>query len=106
MVLQNYVILEPGRPSRMHFADHSIQVRTIHDPLTRQDKLVNTLVFTVDELDGRPVVGSYSIVSDKHSRDFLAFLPGQRYRGYDFIITQSGEGFRREYQVQSLPRTA
>ncbi len=106
MVLRNYVILEPGRPSRMHFSDHSIQVRTIHDPVTRQDKGINTLVFTVDELDGQPVVGYYSIVSDKHSRDFLAFLPSQRYRAYTFTITQTGEGFRREYQVIAVPRTA
>jgi len=104
MVLQNYVVLQTGRPSRLHFASHDLMPRTIADSVTLRPKSVNTLVFQVDELDGRPVSSQYSVLSEKHARDFAPYLVGERYRSYDFIVTVQGEGFRREYQVQVLPR--
>lgn len=99
MVLQNYVVLEPNIPARLHFVSHQVVTKTIADPATGRDKPVRALVFGVDELNGQPVVGQYSIVSDKHANDFASYLPGERYRSYDFIITLSGSGYRREYQV-------
>ena len=104
MVLQNYVILETGRPARLHFTAHDIVPKTITDPLLGRPKGVSALVFQVDELNGRPVTAQYSTLSQKHANDFAAFLPGQRYRAYDFIITAEGEGWRREYRVQVIAR--
>lgn len=104
MVLQNYVILQPGVPARLHFTDHQIQVRTITDPITGRGKPVQALVFTVDELDGKPVAASYSTVSQKHAADFAPFLIGKRYQQYDFIIRITGEGFQREFQTQPILR--
>lgn len=105
MVLQNYVLLTPGVPARVHFLSHQVIVKTISDPVTGRDKRVQALQFEVDELNGRPVVSSYSTVSQKHAQDFAPFLVGEKYRDYDFVITMSGEGFRREYQVQPVPRS-
>ena len=104
MVLQNYVILSPNTPTRMHFTHHEIFGKTITDPSTRQPKTVNSLQFTVDELNGQRVNAYYSTISDKHARDFAPYLAGDRYVRYDFVVTQVGEGFRREYQVQVLAR--
>ena|SRR4030042_50523 len=100
MVLDNYVRLVDNKPSRLHFVDHVLTTDTIVDPKTRQVKQVNRLVFQVDELDGRPVVSTYSILSDKHAKDFNPYLSGERYKNYDFVITVSGEGLRREYSTQ------
>ena len=104
MVLQNYVVLQPGVPARMHFIAHEITTKTITDPLTNRPKAVKALSFTLDELNGQAAVGFYSTISDKHANDFAPWLPGEKYRGYDFIVTMTGEGFRREYQVQAIPR--
>ena len=104
MVLQNYVILQPGVPARIHFSDHEVRVKTITDPLTGREKKLNVLIFTVDELNAREVVSYYSITSQKHAADFTPFLGANRYRDYDFVITLSGSGDRREYQVQTIAR--
>lgn len=104
MVLQNYVILQEGRPARMHFAAVEKVVKTITDPTTGHPKAVNTLVWTVDELNGRAVVAYYSITSQTHAQDFAPFLDGEKYRQYDFVVTVLGSGFQRRYQVQPLPR--
>ena len=105
MVLTNYVILEDGKPSRLHFVDHQIMVKEITDPLTGRPKPIQTLQFQVDELNGQPVVGYYSISSQKHAQDFAAFLVDKRYLRYNFTITVSGSGFRREYLVRSEARS-
>lgn len=104
MVLQNYVRLQPGQPARLHFSHVEKMVKTITDPLTRRPKSVQSLEFSVDELNGQPVVSTYSIISDKHAQDFAPFLVGEKYRDYDFVITMTGQGFMTQYQVQALLR--
>lgn len=104
MVLQNYVVLEQNKPARLHFIDHDIVNTTIVDPITRRPKVVSKLVFQADELNGGPIAASYSILSEKHARDFAPYLPGNRYRNYDFIVTMSGEGHLREYMTQAQLR--
>ena len=104
MVLQNYVILQPGVPARLHFTSHRIFAKTITDPGTGRPKPVNALEFQVDELNGQPVVSAYSTISQKHAQDFAPYLPGERYRDYDFILTVSGSGWQTEYQIQAIPR--
>ena len=99
MVLANYVILQPGQPVRMHFDSHEVRTDTITDPRTRTPKPVNKLQFHVDELNGQRVSAYYSILSDKHAKDFEPFIAGQRYLAYDFVVSYSGDGFQREYSV-------
>ncbi len=106
MVLQNYVVLEQNKPARMHFVAHDIVNTTITDPLTRRPKMVSKLVFQVDELNGAPIAASYSVLSEKHARDFAPYLPNDRYRNYDFIVTVSGDGHLREYSTQPQLRVS
>ena len=102
-VLENYVLLETGIPTRLHFTDHTIQRRTITDPLTGQPGSRNVLVFDVDRMDGRSVVAKYSMMSEKHAMQFEPYLKDKRYRDYEFTITRTGEGFRTVYSVAVVP---
>lgn len=104
MVLENYVILETGVPARLHFTDHVIQRRTITDPITGGPATRNVLIFEVDEFNGKPVAAKYSIMAEKHAGQFEPYLADKSYRAYDFQITAVGEGFRRTWSLQVLPR--
>lgn len=99
MVMQNYVVLSPGVPARLHFADHDLVRKTLNDPATGRPKELTSLVFQVDQINGQPAAGQYSIVSQKHSNDFGPYLEGKRYRDYDFTITALGSGWTREYRL-------
>jgi len=103
-VLENYVILETGIPTRLHFVDHTIQRRTITDPLTGTPASRNVLVFDVDEMDRKPVSAKYSIMAEKHAAQFGPFLPTKSYRDFTYTITRSGEGFRTSWSVLQEPR--
>lgn len=102
-VLQNYVELEPGVPARLHFRDHVIIRKTITDPTTLQPASRNTLVFDVDRLDGREVDSKLSIMAEKFADKFEPYLKDKSYVNFDFIVTVSGEGFRRTFTVQPVP---
>jgi hypothetical protein len=88
----------------MHFADHLIQTREITDPDTGRLKEIRTLAFDVDELNGQPVVSSYSITSEKHAMDFGPYLEGKRYRDYYFEVTQTGDRYSRVYILKVAPK--
>lgn len=103
MVLENYIILEPGTPARLHFTDHAIVAKPITDPLTGQPATRNALVFEVDRLGARSVNAKYSTMSEKHAAQFEPYLSDKSYRDYDFLITMTGEGFRRSWTVQAIP---
>lgn len=103
MVLQNIVLLVNDKPSRMHFTDHTIEARTITDPVTRKPKPVNTLVFDVDRLDGQAVGAKWSTIAEKLALKFQPYLNDKSYRNYEIIITQTGDGFRRDWAVQFIP---
>jgi hypothetical protein len=102
-VLENYVILETGIPTRLHFTDHRIERRTITDPGTGLAGTRNVLVFEVDRMDGRSVAGKYSIMSEKHAAQFEPFLETKRYLTFEFTIVRNGEGFRTVYSVTPAP---
>ena len=106
MVLENYVMLETGVPTRVHFTAHDIQRRTVTDPITGGPTTRNVLVFEVDELNGKPVFAKYSIMAEKHAGQFSAYLTDKSYRNYDVQITRTGEGFRTSWTVLFLPRTS
>jgi hypothetical protein len=104
MVLENYVILQTGIPSRVHFFDHVIVARTVTDPGTGAPATRRVLVFEVDKLDGRDVAAKYSIMAEKHAGQFAPYLADKSYRGYDFVITKNGEGFLTSWSVKVIPR--
>ena len=103
MVLQNIVMLEDGKPARLHFTDHTVEKRTINDPNTGRPGIRNVLVFNVDRLDGRAVDARYSTMAEKLAAQFETYLSDKSYRNYEIIITQTGEGFQRRWSVQFIP---
>jgi hypothetical protein len=102
-VLQNYVILEAGIPTRLHFIDHHIERRTITDPVTGQPGSRAVLVFEVDRMDGQPVISKFSTMAEKLAAIFEPYLPTKSYTAFEFTIVQSGEGFRTVYSVTPTP---
>lgn len=104
MVLMNYVALIAGVPTRMHFTDDYEITRTIADKETGKPKRIQSLVFQVDELDGEDASRTFSILSQKLAAHLTPFLPNKRYEGYDFIITQIGDGFLKDWNVQVIKR--
>lgn len=104
MTFSNYVKLEPGIPTRMHFTDYYEVNREIQDKETGKTKRVDTKVFYVNEHDGEPASKTFSIMSQKLWAHFEPFLPDNEYRGHDFIITQMGSGFFTDWNVQVIKR--
>ncbi len=104
MVLANYIRLVPGVPTRLHFTDDYKIQRTIKDRDTGRDKKVDSLVFWVDTLEGEDVARTFSILSQKLSAHLEPFLANKRYIAYDFIITEVGEGFQKDWNVQPILR--
>jgi len=103
-LLMNYVALVAGVPTRMHFTDDYYVDREIADRETGKPKRIKSLVFWVDELNGEDTARTFSVLSQKLAAHFEPFLPGKRYEGYDFIITQMGEGFLKDWNVQVIKR--
>lgn len=104
MVLMNYIALVPGVPKRMHFTDDYKIQRTIADKETGKPKTIDSLVFWVDEEDGEEVGKTFSILSQKLSAHMTPYLRDKGYLPYDFIITQIGEGFLKDWNVQPIKR--
>ena len=104
MVLMNYVALVPGVPTRLHFTDDYKIERTIADRETGKPKTIKSLVFWVDELNGEDAARTFSILSEKLAAHFEPFLQDKEYSKYDFIITQMGDGFLKDWNVQPILR--
>lgn len=105
MVFSNYIYLVPGIPKRMHFTDWYDPVgREIYDKELGRPKRVMTSIFYVDEEDGEPVSKTFSILSQKLKAHFLPYTTDNEYRDYDFIITEYGEGFYKDWNVQVVKR--
>lgn len=103
-LLMNYIALAPGVPTRMHFTDDYRVERTIADRETGKPKPIKSLVFWVDELNGEDVARTFSILSQKLSAHLEPFLKNKEYLHYDFIITQIGDGFLKDWNVQAIRR--
>ena len=104
MVLRNYVTLQPGVPARLHFVGGALVAKEITDPLTLRNKTVRALELDVDEVNGQPVVASFSVLSEKLAADFDPYLKDGRLKDYDFILTRTGQGYQTRYSVQRIPR--
>lgn len=103
-LLSGYIALVPGVPTRMHFTDDYKITRTIADKETGKPKPIESLVFWVDELNGEPCSRSFSILSQKLAAHVTPYLPDREYNRYDFLITQIGEGFLKDWNVQVIRR--
>ena len=104
MVLMNYVRLVPGIPTRMHFTDWYSMDRDILVPETGKTKRLHSEVFQVDELNGEDASRTFSVLSQKLWAHLEPFAKDKRYEGYDFIITEMGEGFYKDWNVQVIKR--
>ena len=104
MVLTNYVALQTGIPTRLHFTDDYFIDRRIATQDFGGSKRVKSLVFWVDELDGEDAARTLSILSQKLTAQLTPYLKDQKYIDYDFVITKTGEGYLTDYQVQPILR--
>ncbi len=103
-LFMNYVSLVAGVPTRMHFTDDYWVDRIIADKETGKPKPIRGLVFWVDELNGEDVARTFSILSQKLAAHMTPLLPNKEYMKYDFIITQMGDGFLKDWNVQVIKR--
>ncbi len=104
MPLGNWVILETGKPERMHFTAGRIESRTVSERGTGKPILRRMLVLDVDALNGTPVNAQFSTMAEGLYAKLEPYLVGEQYRGYDFTITATGEDFMRRYSVLVTPR--
>lgn len=106
-LLTNYVALQPGVPTRMHWTDHYYIEREIADRERGKTKMVKSLVFWVDELDGEPAARTFSVLSQKLAAMLEPYVRDGSYRDYDFIITESGARYYKDWNLQTIlrPRT-
>lgn len=102
-MLMNYIQLEPGKPTRMHFVDHMYTAREIFDPMLGKNKPVWSLVFTVDRLEGAPAFRTFSILSQNLEAQFKPLLDDKSYSKYEFVITKEGSGFHTQWTVTRKP---
>lgn len=103
-LLMNYIALAPGVPTRMHFTDDYLVEREIADRETGKPKPIKSLVFWVDELNGVDCARTFSVLSQKLAAHLEPFRPNKDYTHYDFIITQIGNGFMKDWNVQPIRR--
>lgn len=103
-MLMNYIALEPGIPRRLHFTDDYLVEREIWDSQIGRSKRVRSLVFWVDELDGENVARTFSVLSTKLQQQLQPFLDGKEYTKYDFVITAVGEGWIKDWIVETILR--
>jgi len=103
-LLMNYIALVSGVPTRMHFTDDYLIEREIADRETGKPKPIRSRVFWVDELNGEDCARTFSVLSQKLQAHLEPFLKGKEYTRYDFIITQIGDGFMKDWNVQPILR--
>jgi len=100
----NYIALAPGVPTRMHFTDDYEITRTILEKESGKEKPIKSLVFWCDELNGEPVARTFSVLSQKLAAHLEPYRKGKEYTRYDFIITQMGDGFMKDWNFQPILR--
>lgn len=103
-LFMNYIALAPGVPTRMHFTDDYLVEREIADKETGKPKTISGRVYWVDELNGEVVARTFSVLSQKLNAHLEPFRKDKEYTGYDFIITQIGEGFMKDWGFQPIKR--
>ena len=106
MPLGNIVILQAEVPERMHWTEHVIVDRDTTDPNTGRPTTRKILEFTVDRLNGVSVNAKFSTMAETLYAQLEPYLPNSVYRGYEFIVTKRGSGYRTKYTVDKIPLAA
>jgi len=89
---ENWVVLKPGVPTRLHFVDHVVMPRVITDPFFKVPREVVSWVFRVDREDGKPVDKIFSVLSDRLKGELAGYIEGKRYREYEFTLLKEAPG--------------
>lgn len=90
--LENWVILRPGVPVKLHFRANKIAERIITDATFGVPRSVRSMLFLVDEEDGRPVDKAFSVLSQRLMDELAGYLEGERYLRYTFTIVKDAPG--------------
>ena len=91
-VAENWVILEPGVPKRIHMIDHIVEPREITDKYFGRPRTVTTWLFLVDREDGRPVDKTFSVLSGRLKAELSGYIPEKRYTRYEFTFIKDAPG--------------
>ena len=91
MSIKNWVKLEPGTRSRMHFKDYMVTERTITDPFFKVPIKQASIVFLVDRLDGKEVTLKFSVLSEKVSDELDPYLKDGTYRNYEWVFEKPAD---------------
>lgn len=102
--VENFVVLKPGVPVKMHFKAHKFVDRVIMDPTFGVSRTVKALLFLVDEVGGSPVDKTYSVLSQRLAGELSGYLEGQRYLGYTFTLVKDAAGTVPPRIVEVTPR--
>lgn len=93
MTLENWVKLPIGKVVCMHFREYRVLPRQITDPIFEVPRTVESLVFLVDQVDGKPVDKTFSVVSEKLAQEFEPYLEDESYRNYVWCLVKDAAGF-------------
>ena len=91
--LENWVKLPVGKVVCMRFRDYRVTSRQITDPLFNVPRTVDSLVFLVSHVDGKPVDKTFSVVSETLSQEFEDYLADGSYKNYTWCLVKDGAGF-------------
>ena len=93
MALENWVKLPVGKVVCMRFREYRVTSREITDPFWKTPRMVESLLFLVDRVDGKPVDKTFSVVSEKLSQEFKPYLEDGTYKNYTWCLVKDAEGF-------------
>ena len=93
MSLENWVKLPPGKVVCMRFREYRVTSREITDPFWGTKRTVESLLFLVSHVDGKPVDMTFSVVSEKLALEFKPYLEDGSYKGYEWCLVKDAEGF-------------
>jgi len=93
VTLSNWVKLEPGITVCMRFKEYRVARRQITDPYFKTPRMVESLLFLVSHVDGKPVDKTFSVTSEKLAQEFEPYLEDGTYKVYNWCLVKDGEGF-------------
>ena len=102
--LENWVVLRPGVPTRLHFKAHRMVERTITDAIFEVTRTVRSMLFLVDEEDDVPVDKTFSVLSQRLMNDLAGYLEADRYLLYTFTLIKDAPGTVPPRLVEVTPR--
>jgi len=93
MALENWVKLPPGKTVCMRFREYRVTSREITDPFWKTPRKVESLLFLVSHVDGKPVDMTFSVVSEKLAMEFQPYLEDGTYKKYEWCLVKDAPGF-------------